>query len=64
MNIERVNTERCAHGEGAPWSADEQALYYLDIYGGSSATILAAQQRAGRRPGAPGPWRCASVAAW
>jgi sugar lactone lactonase YvrE len=33
MNIERVNTQRCGLGEGAVWDDEEQALYFLDIWG-------------------------------
>lgn len=33
MKIERAATERCGLGEGAVWDAEEQALYYLDIFG-------------------------------
>ncbi|MEZ5736611.1 MAG: SMP-30/gluconolactonase/LRE family protein [Novosphingobium sp.] len=33
MKIERADTHRCGLGEGAVWDADEQALYFLDIWG-------------------------------
>lgn len=33
MKIERVATQRCGLGEGAVWDAEEQALYFLDIFG-------------------------------
>lgn len=33
MKIERAPIERLGLGEGAIWDADEQALYFLDIFG-------------------------------
>ncbi|MCB2077321.1 MAG: SMP-30/gluconolactonase/LRE family protein [Novosphingobium sp.] len=33
MHIERVDTVRCGLGEGAVWNAEENALYFLDIWG-------------------------------
>jgi sugar lactone lactonase YvrE len=33
MRIERAPIERLGLGEGAVWDADEQALYFLDIFG-------------------------------
>jgi L-arabinonolactonase len=33
MHVDRVETDRCALGEGALWDPEVQALYFLDILG-------------------------------